>query len=238
MPAITGRVCPHPCETACNRAGMDGALAIHNVERWLGDEAVRQGWAYPVEAPASDAPLVAVIGAGPGGISAAYHCLRHGLRAEIFETLPEAGGLLRSAIPPTRLPRNVLDAELDRILDLPGLSLNLRTRLGRDVTLDGLKESHAGVILAPGCQLPKAWAVRGAVPADLHEGLELLRDFMNHGHFPPAGNVIVHGGGNTAMDLCRLMKRYGSRNVTLITASALPGPGADPDDLINVVPRE
>ena len=238
LPGITGRVCPHPCETACNRSDMDGALAIHNVERWLGDEAVAKGWAYPVAAPADDAPQVAIIGAGPGGLSAAYHCLRHGLRAEIFETLPEAGGLLRSAIPPTRLPRAALDGELQRLLELPGITLNLRARLGREVTLDGLRSSHAAVLLSPGCQMPKHWDVGGATPADLHEGLQLLREFMDHGQFPKADNVIVHGGGNTAIDLCRLLKRSGVAQVTLVTASGLPGPNTAPDDLINVVPRE
>ncbi len=240
MPGVTGRVCPHPCETACNRTGIDGALAIHNVERWLGDEAVRLGWAYPVAEPAADAPVVAVVGAGPGGISAAYHCLRQGLRVEIFEALSEPGGLLRSAIPPTRLPRAALDAELARILDLPGITLNLRQRLGRDITIDGLKQKFAAVLLSPGCELPKPWSVKGAVPADLHEGLALLRDFMDHGALPDAakGDVIVHGGGNTAMDICRIMKRAGAKSVTLITASGLPGPDTPPDDLINVVPRE
>ena len=119
LPAATGRVCPHPCETACNRAAIDTPLAIHNVERFLGDEAVAKGWAYPVEVPAEDAPVVAIVGSGPGGLSAAYHCVRQGLRAEIFEALPEAGGLLRSAIPPTRLPRTALDGELNRLLALP-----------------------------------------------------------------------------------------------------------------------
>lgn len=240
MPGVTGRVCPHPCETACNRTGVDGALAIHNVERWLGDEAVANGWAYPVEPPAPDAPTVAIVGAGPAGLSAAYHCVRQGLNAEIFEARPEAGGLLRSAIPPTRLPRAALDRELDRILDLPGITLNLRTRLGRDVSVDDLRARFAAVILGPGCEAPKPWSVKGAVPADLHEGLELLRDFMDHGALPDAakGDVIVHGGGNTAMDICRIMKRAGARSVTLITASGLPGPNTAPDDIINVVPRE
>ncbi|MCP5036370.1 MAG: FAD-dependent oxidoreductase [Rhodobacteraceae bacterium] len=238
LPGVTGRVCPHPCETACNRGGLDGALAIHNVERWLGDEAVAQGWAYPVEPPAPDAPVVAIVGAGPGGLSAAYHCLRNGLRAEVFEASPEAGGLLRSAIPRTRLPRAALDAEIKRLLDLPGITLNLRARLGRDVTLEGLRDSFSAVLLAPGCQLPKHWDVDGATPADLHEGLQLLRDFMDHGKFPAANNVIVHGGGNTAIDLCRLMKRSGVASVTLVTASGLPGPDTAADDLINVVPRE
>jgi NADPH-dependent glutamate synthase beta subunit-like oxidoreductase len=240
MPGVTGRVCPHPCETSCNRANVDTALAIHNVERWLGDEAVKNGWAYPVAAPSEDAPVVAIVGAGPAGLSAAYHCVRLGLRAELFEALPEAGGLLRSAIPPTRLPRAALDGELARIVDLPGISLNLRQRLGRDVTVDGLKARYAAVILGPGCEMPKPWSVKGAVPADLHEGLELLRDFMDHGALPDAakGDVIVHGGGNTAMDICRIMKRAGAKSVTLITASGLPGPDTAPDDLINVVPRE
>lgn len=238
LPAITGRVCPHPCETACNRAAIDGALAIHNVERWLGDEAIAHGWAYPVEAPAADAPTVAIVGAGPGGLSAAYHCLRRGLKAEVFEALPEPGGLLHSGIPPTRLPRAVIGAEIDRLLALPGITLNLRARLGRDVSLDELSQAHAAVLLAPGCQASKAWDVQGAVPSDLHEGLALLREFMGHGKFPEAQNVIVHGGGNTAVDLCRLMKRAGSETVTLITASGLPGPDTEPGDLINVVPRE
>ncbi|MCI2399663.1 FAD-dependent oxidoreductase [Aliiroseovarius subalbicans] len=238
LPGVTGRVCPHPCETACNRAAMDGALAIHNVERWLGDKAVAKGWAYPVDAPADDAPIVAIIGAGPGGLSAAYHCLRNGLRADLYEALPEAGGLLRSAIPRTRLPREALDGELNRLLALPGITLNARTRLGRDVTVEGLLSTHAAVILAPGCQSAKAWDVDGAVPADLHEGLHLLKEFMDHGQFPKADKVVVHGGGNTAIDLCRLMKRAGASEVTLVTASGLPGPDTAPDDIINVVPRE
>jgi NADPH-dependent glutamate synthase beta subunit-like oxidoreductase len=238
MPAVTGRVCPHPCETACNRAALDAPLAIHNVERWLGDEAIRQGWDYPVDGPAPDAPEVAIVGAGPAGLSAAYHCLRHGLRAAIFEAAPEAGGLLRSAIPQTRLPRDVLDAETGRLLALPGITVNLRTRLGRDVSVEELARGHAGVLLAPGCQASKEWSVDGVVPADLHEGLNLLKEFVDHGQLPEARRVIVHGGGNTAMDLCRAMKRAGAEEVTLITASGLPGPGTDPSDVINVVPRE
>ena len=238
LPSITGRVCPHPCETACNRATTDGALAIHNIERWLGDEALKNNWAYPIKTPDANAPSVAIIGAGPAGLSAAWHCLRHGLRPVIFEALPEAGGLLRSAIPSTRLPRDILDAELTRLLALEGLTLHTSTRLGRDVSVDELRKQYAAVILSPGCQAAWDWDVRGAVPGDLHEGLHLLKEFMDHGAFPEAKNVVVHGGGNTAIDICRLLKRAGAESVTLVTASALPGPDTDPSDLINVVPRE
>lgn len=238
LPGITGRVCPHPCEGACNRAGLDGAVAIHNVERWLGDEAVRHGWAYPVDAPAADAPTVAIVGAGPAGLSAAYHAVKHGFRARVFEGLPEAGGLLRSAIPKTRLPRSILDAELERLLALNGIDVEYRTRLGRDVSVDELARQYGAVLLAPGCQASREWNVRGAVPAAHHEGLALLKKFMDHGQFPSAERVVVHGGGNTAMDLCRLLKRSGVTDVTLVTASGLPGPDTEPDDLINVVPRE
>ena len=222
LPAITGRVCPHPCETVCNRSTTDGALAIHNIERWLGDEAIKNNWAYPVSEPEADAPEVAIIGAGPAGLSAAYHCLLNGLTPVILEALPEAGGLLRSAIPATRLPRNVLDAELSRVLALEGITLHTSTRLGRDVSVDELKRKYAAVILSPGCQTAWEWDVRGAVPSELHEGLHLLKEFMDHGAFPDAKNVVVHGGGNTAIDICRLLKRSGASSVTLVTASALP----------------
>ena len=238
LPAITGRVCPHPCETACNRGLFDQPVAIHNLERFLGDEAIRHDWPYPMPAKLKrDAATVAVVGAGPGGVAAAYHLLRCGLRPVLYESLPEAGGLLRSAIPMTRLPRNVMDAELARVLAL-GIDFRPRHRLGRDMSLDELKAEHAAVFLAPGCQHSKSWSVDGVVPADLHEGLHLLKDWVDHGTIPVAPRVIAHGGGNTAMDICRIMKRHGAEEVHLITASGLPGPGTEADDVLNVVPRE
>ncbi len=238
MPAITGRVCPHPCESACNRGRYDEPVAIHNMERFLGDEAIRLGWPYAVpQKPMKDAPNIAVVGAGPGGISAAYHLLRRGLKATLFEALPEAGGLMRSAIPMTRLPRDVPDAELERILAL-GIDFRPRQMLGRDLSLSELESDYAAVFLAPGCQRSKEWSINGAVPGDMREGLNLLKEWVDHGTVPKARRVVVHGGGNTAMDICRVMKRHGAEEVHLVTASGLPGPDTPPDDVLNVVPRE
>ena len=237
MPAVTGRVCPHPCETGCNRGHYDTPIAIHNLERFVGDEALRHGWTYPMPDDAPSRGRVAVVGGGPAGLSAAYHLLRHGIRPTVFEALPEAGGLLRSAIPMTRLPRDVLDAEVARVLET-GIDFRPRHRLGRDVSLGELEREFDAVFLGPGCQRSRHWDVAGAVPADLHEGLALLKGWIDHGEVPTARSVAVHGGGNTAVDLCRVMKRHGAEAVTLITASGLPGPDTDPDDVLNVVPRE
>ncbi len=237
MPGVTGRVCPHPCETACNRGDFDEPIAIHNVERFLGDEAVRQGWEYPSFPPNFDGPSVAVVGGGPAGISASYHLLRRGVKVTMFDALPSAGGLLRSAIPMTRLPREVLDAELERILAL-GIDFRPRQRLGRDMSLGELEVSYDAVFLGIGAQKSREWSVNGEVPADMHDGLHLLKEWVDHGKVHTPKKVAIHGGGNTAVDLARVMKRAGCDEVSVITASGLPGPGVDPGDVLNVVPRE
>ncbi len=238
MPAVTGRVCPHPCETACNRGRYDEAVAIHALERRLGDEAIRHGWDYPA-APRGAGGGVAVVGAGPAGLSAAYHLRRRGYAVTLFDALPEAGGLLRSAIPMTRLPRAVLDAEVERILAL-GVDTRFRHALGRDVDLAELRAGFDAVFLAPGAGRSRAWDVDGAVPADHHSGLALLREWIDHGALPQPmpRSVAIHGGGNTAVDLARVLKRAGVPEVHVVTASGLPGPDADPGDVLNVVPRE
>lgn len=236
LPAVTGRVCPHPCERACNRGSYDQPIAIHGLERWLGDEAIRNHWRYPV-GTIHRHERIAVIGAGPAGLSAAYHLRRRGFGVDLFDALPEAGGLLRAAIPPTRLPRDVLDAELSRLLAV-GIDFHPRLALGRDLDLETLRKSHAAIFLGIGAGLSRPWTVDGAVPADLHEGLALLKNWLVVGALPTPKAVVIHGGGNTAVDLARAMRRNGVAQVHVVTASELPGPGTDPGDAINVVPRE
>ena len=124
FPAIMGRVCYHPCETACNRAQLDEAVGINSVERFLGDEAIKQGWTVEALAPPSG-KRVLVVGAGPSGLSAAYHLARLGHSVTITDAGPAPGGMMRFGIPKYRLPRDVLDAEIQRILDM-GVELELR----------------------------------------------------------------------------------------------------------------
>jgi len=238
LPAVTGRVCPHPCEQACNRGQYDEAVAIHAVERFLGDEAIAKGWAYPVAPVPADAPEVAIIGAGPAGLSVAYHLARLGIRSNIIEDHLEAGGTLRTGIPQYRLPREVLDAETSRILALDGITFTPHTRLGRDVHLRELQEQYAAVFLGPGAQRSQEWNIDGVAPKDLQYGLELLQEWMDVGKVPTPKSVAVVGAGNTAVDVARIMRRAGVAEVHLISHKPMPGPNVPPSEAMPAIERE
>lgn len=238
LPAITGRVCHHPCESGCNRGGLDEAIAIHGVERYLGDEAVRQGWDYGLTLPKADVATVAVVGAGPAGLSAAYHLMARGYRVTLFDARAEAGGLLRSAIPPYRLPRQLLNAELERLLGI-GFECRFRQRLGRDMSLNDLKEEFDALFLAPGTHRPRPWSVDGVTQSDLQSGFEMLQGWVEGGTLPvDTDAVAVVGGGNTAMDLARALRHQGVAQVHVITFQALPAVGVAPEEAMSAVPRE
>lgn len=237
LPAVTGRICHHPCESACNRGQYDSAIAIHHAERWLGDEALQQQWAYPVAAVAADAPRFAVVGAGPAGLSASYHLLRQGYNVTLYDELPVAGGTLRTSLPQYRLPRAVLDAEIERILAL-GITFQGHHRLGREMSIEELRRDYAGLFIAPGRQVGRAWSVDGVTPRDLHHGLELLQEWIALGTVTAPASVAIIGGGNTAVDLSRIMKRAGVQQVHLITHQALPESGQEVVDVMSAIPRE
>ncbi len=237
LPAITGRVCPHFCESACNRATYDSAISIHGVERYLGDKALAHDWHYAVPARAVGAARVAIVGAGPAGLAAAYHLTLLGYQAVMFEANPEPGGTLRGAIPEYRLPRGVLQVEMQRVLDI-GIEFRANTRLGRDVSLEELRQSHAAVFLGPGTQRARYWHVDGIVQRDLHQALDLLKAWNTVGKLSMPASVAVVGAGNTALDTARILRRAGVASVHLVAHKALPEQAASGDDVMPVHPRE
>ncbi|HLY33581.1 MAG TPA: NAD(P)-binding protein [Jatrophihabitantaceae bacterium] len=213
FPAVMGRVCYHPCETACNRADLDTAVGINSVERFLGDEAIRQGWRLPQPGAATGRRIL-VVGAGPCGLAAAYRLRRLGHAVTIREAGSTAGGMMRHGIPTFRLPRDVLDAEINRLLEL-GITLELGARV------DNLaEEMRAGefdaALLAMGAPLSKRAYIPAAQSARIIDALGLLAD-VAAGERPQLGRTVaVYGGGNTAMDVARTARRLGAEEALIV----------------------
>jgi NADPH-dependent glutamate synthase beta subunit-like oxidoreductase len=212
LPAIMGRVCYHPCETACNRGQLDEAVGINSVERFLGDEAIKQGWTVDADAPSGKRVLV--IGAGPSGLSAAYHLTRLGHAVTIRDAGPYAGGMMRFGIPKYRLPRDVLEAEVQRILDM-GVTLELDTRV--DHVLDDMREGgFDAVFLAVGAHIGKRAHIPAGSAAHVLDAVSLLRG-MESSEPPRLGRrVVVYGGGDTAMDAARTARRLGAEEAVIV----------------------
>jgi len=213
FPAVMGRVCYHPCETKCNRAQLDEAVGINSVERFLGDEAIAKGWKVEVTAPPSG-KRVLVVGAGPSGLSAAYHLVRLGHGVTVYDAGPQAGGMMRFGIPTYRLPRNVLDTEIQRILDL-----GVDVELNRPVT-SVLDEMRAGVFdavfLAVGAHLGKRAYIPAGSAAKVLDAVSLLRSMESEERPRLGRRVVVYGGGNTAIDAARTARRLGAEEAIIV----------------------
>lgn len=212
FPAIHGRVCYHPCETACNRGQLDEPVSIHAVERFLGDYAIEQGW--QVEAGVATGKRVLVVGAGPSGLSAAYHLARLGHAVTIIEAGPKPGGMMRFGIPQYRLPRNVLDAEIARIVAM-GVSIHLNQKVDNlETTIQ--EGGFDAVFLAIGAHLSKRVDIPGRDAGRMIDALGFLKG-MDGQTVPKIGRrVVVYGGGDTAIDAARTAKRLGAEETILI----------------------
>ncbi len=212
LPAIMGRACYHPCESACNRGQLDQPVSIHAVERFLGDEAIRRGWQF--EAGQRSGKHVLVVGSGPSGLSAAYHLSRLGHKVTIYEAGLAAGGMMRFGIPKYRLPRDILNAEIARIENM-GVTIRLNTRVGDLASVLGRKEFDA-VLLAVGAHISKRAYIPAGDASKILNALGVLRG-VDGGQSPELGRrVLVYGGGNTALDVARTAKRLGAIETVIV----------------------
>jgi len=213
FPAVMGRVCYHPCETECNRGDLDEAVGINSVEGFVGDEAIRQGWTVTADAPPSG-KRVLVIGAGPSGLSAAYHLTRRGHSVTIRDAGPRPGGMMRFGIPRYRLPREVLDAEIQRILDM-GVELELDSPV-----TDALEAQQEGgfdaVFLAVGAHIGRRAYIPAGSAAHVVDAVTLLRSMEGEDKPLLGRRVVVYGGGNTAMDAARTARRLGAEEAIVV----------------------
>ncbi len=213
FPAVMGRVCYHPCETACNRGQLDEAVGINSVERFLGDEAIRRGWTVEPLGPPSGTRVL-VVGAGPSGLSAAYHLTRAGHAVTIHDSGPRPGGMMRWGIPRYRLPRETLDAEIGRILDM-GVELVLDSRV--DDLLQTMREGRfEAAFVAVGAHLGKRAYIPAGSAARMLDAVSLLRS-MEGEEAPLLGRrVAIYGGGDTAIDAARTAKRLGAEEAVIV----------------------
>jgi NADPH-dependent glutamate synthase beta subunit-like oxidoreductase len=213
FPAIMGRVCYHSCEGACNRAQVDAAVGINSVERFLGDEALKQGWRF--DAPAADSgKQVLVVGAGPSGLSAAYQLRRLGHRVTVMDAGPAAGGMMRFGIPKYRLPREVLDAEVQRIVDL-GVTLKLHSKV--DDLAQTMKDgAFDAAFLAVGAHVAKRAYIPAKDSSRMLDAVSVLRSMEGEDQPMLGRRVVVYGGGNTAIDVARTARRLGATEAVIV----------------------
>jgi NADPH-dependent glutamate synthase beta subunit-like oxidoreductase len=231
MPSVTGRVCYHPCETACNRAEHDEPIGIRSVERFLGD----YGLNLPEEPvkellPELNGTTVAIVGSGPAGLAAAYHLRRRGYSSVIFEALDKPGGMLRAGIPHWHLPEEILDAEIAKLLSLGGIEIRCNTRAGVDISWDELRD-YPAAFLALGQDVGRRLPVEGIQSRGVGGGLEFLRETGLGRPVQVGREVLVIGGGNTASDTARSAIRLGGGAATIVSLESADELPIVPEDL-------
>ncbi len=232
FPAVAGRICHHPCEAACNRAGFDGSLAICRLERYVGDRALAEGWAFaPVEASREE--RIAVVGGGPSGLSAAFHLRRRGYAVTLFESRPELGGLMRYGVPSYRLARSVLDGEIARIVAL-GIEVRCGESMDTPEDFERLRTGFDAVYLAIGARCQKRLPRLDYTQPWVMDGADYLAR-ANAGAPPALGKrVAVIGGGSAAIDVARSALRAG-HEVTILALESVSQMPAQREEVIEAM---
>ncbi len=215
FPAICGRICPHKCEAACTRGLLDAPVAIDDVKRFIAEQDMKAETRFVPQKRFSEGKKIAVIGAGPAGLSCAYFLALYGHEVTVFEKQAQLGGMLKMGIPSFRLEKDVVDAEID-VLRALGVEFKTGVEVGRDVTIEGLRsEGYKGFYLAVGAQNGRALGVAGEDAPEVISGVELLRSVSLGTPAKLHGNVVVIGGGNVAIDVARTAARLGAETLTM-----------------------
>lgn len=214
IPAVMGRVCPHPCESACNRKDKDKAVNINKVELSIGEFGLANNLKLKKLTDEQTGKKVAVIGSGPSGLSCAYQLARRGHSVTMFESKPEVGGMIRWGIPAYRLPRDIINNEYQRVFDL-GVELKINTKIGKDISLDQLKSDYDAIYSAIGAQVGWSLGLEGEDSSNVFTGVDFLYKHNMEEELNIGDKVIVVGGGDTAMDVARSCKRLGA-DVTVV----------------------
>ncbi len=215
LPSVCGRVCPQWCIRKCRRSDLEGPLAVRLVKRFMGDQRREYDDLYPKKEPRND-KTVAIIGSGPAGLTAGYYLLLRGYRVTVFEKQPQAGGMLRYAIPDYRLPPEYVDKEIGGLVRL-GLEIKTNVTVGRDVSLTGLREQgYDAVFLASGCGKEIRPDVPGVDLPGVYTGIEFLERTAKGEKISVGREVLVVGGGDSAIDASRIARRQGAEQVTIL----------------------
>jgi formate dehydrogenase major subunit len=225
LPATIGRICPHPCEDLCTRRDKDGAISINAMERFLGDWAISRSLPLPRSGSARYAESIGVIGSGPASLSFAYQMARRGYDVTMYEKHDLPGGMLRRAIPDYRLPREVLDAEVERVLEM-NISLIRNIDVGSSVDLEELRDKHTLIFLGLGAQAAIDLGIPGEKGPGVISGIDYLQQRKRQPESQHGKRVLVIGGGNTAIDAARSARRDGALVTLLYRRSETEMPAA------------
>ncbi len=228
LPSICGRVCTHPCTAACTRAGVDDPVNLPALKRFITDHC--SDYKLPQPTVPDRPERIAIVGSGPAGLVCAYQLRQKGYRPTIFEALPTAGGMLAVGIPSFRLPRRLLNAEVDRLRAI-GIEILLDTPVGRSIAFDDLRKSFAAVFLAIGAHVERKLAVPGENLLGVTGGVEFLRRVNLEKPVLPGQQVLVIGGGNSALDAARTVLRCGAKDVTIVYRRTRAEMPADPREV-------